>query len=266
MLSLLSSWAKRWLGEEFIERLIAASGLRRLRDRFWRGERLMPDGNRIRCRWTDLCVIDEIYSKNAYGPAEAISEAEVVVDAGGHIGVFALWAARRVGPRGRVLVCEPSPNNLDLLRKKIKMGRLAQITLFDCALGEQEGEAELYVAHRSSDNSLADTLMPTAGRKAVRVAMRKLDSIVAREKLSRIDHLKIDVEGAELMVLRGAQSCLGITHRVILEAHPEKLDCAEVLAWLRQAGFMPRVLSRQAHSWLIEARRLKWRPSTIVVE
>lgn len=228
--------------------------LRELKQRHWRFHRTLPDGSRLTFRDVDRCIIDEVYAQKAYGPVESIPPGGVVVDAGGHIGVFALWAAGRVGRSGRVLVFEPAPENLVLLRRNVDDNGLSQVAVFDCALSDREGRAELYLAP-GRGNPAANTLIASPDRKAVEVSLRTLDSIASEEKLSRIDLLKIDVEGAELRLLQGAPEALKTVRRVVMEIHPEKLDPGEVLEFLKAAGFRIDFLSQEAHSWLVDARR-----------
>jgi FkbM family methyltransferase len=247
--------AKALLGPERAERLIAASGIRGLKSRHWRFEKRMPDGSLIRYRPADQCIIDEIYDGKAYGSGEEIRPGQTVVDVGGHIGSFSLWAARRVGPSGRVIVCEPGPDNLALLRANLERNALPQIKLHACALGDHAGEAELFIADSSADNPAANTLVATTGRKAVKVPLRTLDQIADEEKLTQIDHLKIDVEGAEMLVLKGAPKALKLTSRVVLEIHAEKLDPQTVVDFLSSSGFTVKILSKKPNAWLAEARR-----------
>jgi len=243
------------IGPDRLNSVLDKTGLREFKNRYWRFERTLPDGLRLRFRDADRCIIDEIYESGAYGSPKLIKTGDIVVDAGGHIGVFALWAAKRVGETGRVLSFEPGPDNLALLRANVAANALRQVKVFDCALSDHPGEAELYIADSGSNNPAANTLMAADGRNAVRVRLNTLDDIAAVEKLTRVDHLKIDVEGAELLVLKGSARTLKVTGRVIMEVHPERIDPEEVLSFLKEAGFKPEVFSRKPHSWLVEARR-----------
>jgi FkbM family methyltransferase len=214
----------------------------------------LPDGNRITYRDVDLCIIDEIYKGKAYGNPEDIKEGDVVIDCGGHIGAFTLWAAKRAGPSGRVLTFEPAPDNLRLLRANVKNNALPQAKVFDCALADRNERAYLYLAP-AHGNPAANTLQGGAQQKTVQIQVRRLDDIVLEEKLARIDLLKIDVEGAELKLLAGAQRTLALTLRLVMELHPEKIDPYAALAVLETANFKVDVVSKKPHSWLVAARK-----------
>ncbi len=243
----------RLLGQERLGRLLDSLGLRGLKARTFLFERSLPDGNVILYRSRDQCVIEEIYAQGAYTRGGQIRPGAVVVDAGGHIGTFTLLAARLVGPTGRVVVCEPSPESAALLRSNVARNGLKQVTLHECALAEAAGRAQLFVAQNDADNPVADTLAPSAGRAPVEVALRTLDEIFAEDGLDRIDLLKIDVEGAELRVLAGGTKALAATRRVIMEVHPGRLDPQAVLERLQSLGFRPKTLSDRP--MIVEADR-----------
>lgn len=232
------------LGAERVDRLLDSSGLRRVKYDRLRQEMELPGGVRLRYRPYDRCIIEEVWSHHAYS-STPIKEGEVVVDIGAHIGAFALYASRRVGPAGRVIACEPSPDSLELLRENVARNASGRVTVFGCALADKAGTVTLYVGEGVDGNPAADTLVASAGRRPVAVEARTLDALLEGEKVERIDHLKIDVEGAELQVLRGAALTLERARRVILEIHPPRASLAEVRAVLEPLGFACRPLSEK---------------------
>ncbi len=68
-----------------------------------------------------------------------------VLDIGAHHGLYTLLAARRVGPRGKVVAFEPSPREKRKLLLNMRLNRLRNIQVSACALGNCEGDAELYL-------------------------------------------------------------------------------------------------------------------------
>ena len=243
------------LGEERLGRLLDAFGLRALKSKTFVLDKTVADGSRLLYRPHDQCILDEVFEEHAYGPDASFEPGQTVLDVGGHIGAFACLAARRVGPSGVVVSCEPAPDNAALLRENLARNGFTWARVRQTAVGEAEGAVDLYVADLASDNPAANTIFPSEGRRAVRVALTTLDAIVAEEKLSRVDHLKLDIEGAELQALRGAEKTLAVTRRVVMEVHPDRVRPQEVLDFLSSRGFAVAVLSRKSGSWLVEALR-----------
>lgn len=239
---LVRGGGRRLAGRERFDALVGTLGLRALKARWLRFEKTMPDGSKIAYRAEDECIVDEVYADRVYDKDSPIEAGQCVIDAGGHIGAFALYAARKVGPEGRVVVFEPSPDNLELLRRNLDANALSQIRLFPVGLAEAAGQAQIYVAEPGADNPAANTLFPTEGRRGTGVPLERLDDVVERIGLARVDLLKIDVEGAELRVLRGAEKTLKLTRRIVMEIHPARVEPAEVAHFLEKRGFTLRTL------------------------
>lgn len=140
-----------------------------------------------------------------------------VVDVGAHAGYYSLLAARVVGPTGRVVSFEPSPDNFALLTENIKLNQLSQtIHAENAALAAAAGEADLFLStHNTGDHRIYSTLrdddeMFNAGapRRSVRVPVVSLDDYLSRQDISQVDMIKIDVQGAEMGVLSGMKQTL----------------------------------------------------------
>ncbi len=132
-----------------------------------------------------------------------------VVDAGAHHGLYTLLASKRVGWGGRVIAIEPSPRECERLEKHLRLNRCSNTELVPCALGEYPGEADLYLVDGFQDwcNSLRPPAVDEPVR-TVRVSVRRLDDVLAELGVSKVDFIKLDVEGAELSVLHGAMKLL----------------------------------------------------------
>jgi FkbM family methyltransferase len=243
------------LGKERFERLLKASGLREWKARHFQFTAVLPDGNKIVYRPHDQCFIDEVYNDRVYDAEGLIKPGQTVVDIGGHIGLFSLYSSSKVGKSGRVVVCEPGPNNFPILERNLSLNELPQITARPYAISDHEGEAEFFIpiGGTEADNPATNSLYPTSDRKAVKVKLKTLDALVKEEGIGDIDHLKVDVEGAELDVLAGGEAALKRTRRVMMEVHPGRVDPKKVTAWLEARGFKMKELS--ADPLVVEGRR-----------
>ncbi|TBR20121.1 FkbM family methyltransferase [bacterium] len=157
---------------------------------------------------------------------------QCVLDAGANIGVYATFAARRVGPEGTVAAFEPHPGNCSVLRENAARNGLAWLKVFEAALDEKPGEAELFVHERAINHSL----VRRTGR-SVRVRVTTIDAAVAELALKRLDILKIDTEGNVAGILRGARETLKrFRPRIAFEY--EDCDSAQgVEGLLAEAGY-----------------------------
>src|SRR5260370_34314741 len=132
-----------------------------------------------------------------------------VIDGGADHGVYTLLASKRVGGDGRVIAIEPSPRECERLEKHLRVNRCSNTELAPCALGEDPGDADFYLVDGFQDwcNSLRPPAVDEPVR-TVRASVRRLDDVLAELGVTRVDFIKLDVEGAELSVLYGATKLL----------------------------------------------------------
>jgi FkbM family methyltransferase len=149
-----------------------------------------------------------------------LSPGAVFVDVGAHIGYYSLKAAPVVGPEGRVIAVEPNPPTVKELRDNIAASGATAIHVQPVACADVEGTLDLFAAPRAntgqSSLSRANAAQDGAVAAAYHVRARPLDAIVADEKVSRVDVIKVDVEGAEMLVLKGAGGTLDRFHPVVI--------------------------------------------------
>lgn len=124
---------------------------------------------------------------------------DVVIDAGAHYGFYTLHASRLVGDEGIILAFEPHPNNYKGLLMNLHLSRIKNVEGFNIALGDFDGQTKLYISSHSGWHS---TFFRT--KKFLKVKMSKIDTIVNKLGLEKVDLIKIDAEGAELNILKGA--------------------------------------------------------------
>jgi FkbM family methyltransferase len=130
------------------------------------------------------------------------------LDVGGHVGYFALLAAACVGPRGRVLAVEPTAGSAAVLRQNVDLNGFRWATVIEAAATDFDGQDALSVS--GLDPMFNSLHREDAPAEAVSVAVnaRRLDSIMAEGGWFPVAGIKIDAEGAEGEVLRGATQLL----------------------------------------------------------
>ena len=153
----------------------------------------------------------------------------VMLDVGAHVGYFSLLAARLVGSEGKVFSFEPDPINYDLLVQNIELNQYGNIFPVNSAVGDKVGSLTLF--QTALDNGRHSTYhhgLPESG--SVEVAVSTLDAFLDARDWPDIDLVKVDVEGAEMDVLRGMAGLLEKSPglNLIMEFNPALLQSAGV--------------------------------------
>jgi FkbM family methyltransferase len=154
---------------------------------------------------------------------------DTAIDVGAHIGFYTMQMAATVGPAGRVYAFEPLECNADLLERSIaENGFGDRVTFARAAAGSSSGTAMLTFAAETLNSGgaylLPDGMAALAGNQQRRVPIVALDNVPIKRPVRLI---KMDVEGAEPQVIRGAARLLQEDRPAILsELHPTQLDRA----------------------------------------
>jgi len=166
-----------------------------------------------------------------------IHPGDTVLDIGGNHGLYAYHLSRLVGPSGKVHTFEPLPPNLRILKHTIKTHGLSNVTLHPCGCGEKPERATFCIPLDRGIPQLGWGRQGTEGLKFDCEIVR-LDDVID----CRVSFLKIDIEGAELFALRGAERVVRESRPVILfEAHNHTRDFGyaqqAVFDFLSQLGY-----------------------------
>lgn len=160
----------------------------------------------------------------------------IMIDAGANIGLYSLIGARLVGDSGKVYSFEPSKATFNLFLKNIELNNIHNITPINMGLGDRIGEslvlsqnsktgdAEKYIFKMENeidaeDNKLIDVHLTES------ISLETLDNFQLRNHIEKVDFLKIDVEGYEYFVLKGAENLLKNSREIII-----LFECAAHLA------------------------------------
>jgi FkbM family methyltransferase len=166
-----------------------------------------------------------------------LSEGAAMFDVGANVGVYAVTAAVRVGRAGRVIAIEADSSYAPRLERNIQINGLDNVTTIVAAAGEADGEAVLTVASEGAFSSTDALQTGQASGETRRVRQIRLDTVWHDAGEPRISLAKIDVEGAELRVLRGAERLLERCRPALLvEVQPPSAEA--VHAHLRDRGYV----------------------------
>lgn len=185
----------------------------------------------------------------AYGVHEANSTAEVkriitpgmrILEVGANIGYYALLETKLAGSTGHLYAMEPSPFNFSLLERNLKLNGLANYDLYQTAAGSQKGTAKFLLSGRSNLSTFIEREDLTG--EEVDVSVITLDDFLADKQ---VDFIRMDVEGYELEILKGARVALAKDLKpkfFFIEVHSELLhkkqsSAKEIIILLKKYGY-----------------------------
>jgi FkbM family methyltransferase len=205
---------------------------------------ILPDGNIIICSWEDHSYEWEVYHNSPYDRFFKPQRGDIVVDAGAHVGFYTLKAAKEVGSRGHVIAIEPEDKNYELLTTNIRINKYKNITPIKSALSDFEGKARFFLKARSCSHSLIGKTWITPIVGSTEVTVTTLDNILEELDIKKVDLLKINVEGAELAVLKGCKKFLtigGISNIVATPHPPFEQEAEKINRYLEAFGYRTKV-------------------------
>jgi FkbM family methyltransferase len=170
-------------------------------------------------------LVGDLFGESWYGPhhdlsreyewikSNGIRPGDVVADCGANHGFSTTLFARWTGPQGKVYAFEPYSHNMTILKKNLQLNGIKNVICHQAAAGAQAGSVAIF-AHPNA----AVVTNPKEPRrmKQVQVPLVTLDDVVTSKS---VDFLKIDVEGFELEVLKGARRIMALAPRLDIELH-----------------------------------------------
>jgi FkbM family methyltransferase len=138
---------------------------------------------------------------------------DIVVDVGTYIGLYTMISSKRVGPNGKVVAIGADPDNFDMLNHNIKLNNLTNVIPFNYIAYSKE--MEMILVHYSR-MLLGEDEKPNTADKTISVHINTLDNLLQQNGINEVNWMKIDVEGAELEVLKGAHNVLSKNKEISL--------------------------------------------------
>jgi FkbM family methyltransferase len=157
--------------------------------------------------YNNVCEKRILFTPQYFDPAEReflrgrLKPDFVFLDIGANVGGYTLFVAAAAGPRARVLAIEPQPEIFERLVYNIRQNPFASVKALNCAVADRDGDITLFVAPRNRGETSMRIVNSEAGGLEIRAPAKTLLSIVRDEGFGRIDAIKLDVEGAEDLIL-----------------------------------------------------------------
>lgn len=202
---------------------------------------------------------------------KCLCKGDIFIDVGSNIGLISLFSSKLVGPDGAVYSFEPEPVIYAILRKNIEINRVSNVHTYDLALGSARTTATIYSALATkAKRGAASLIKPSESHAAgATVKVQTLDEFVCANKIANVRMLKIDVEGWELEVLKGARHLLASQTAPIIcieysNLHPihhgQALDIYNCILAINDYKVYKLEKGKETISKLIEVKRAKELP------
>jgi len=161
-------------------------------------------------------LIHDVYASMAQHEEDIVQqfspkEGDIVIDVGAAFGFYSIVASKMVGQDGKVVAIEPQSDSFDMLNKNIKLNKLTNISTLNYAVSSRRTTLKLYSSY--------STVQERAGQSPqhyIEVRADTLDNLLGQLDLDKANWIKIDVEGAELEVLKGAAEIMSKSSDLVL--------------------------------------------------
>ncbi|MCA9873787.1 MAG: FkbM family methyltransferase [Ardenticatenaceae bacterium] len=162
--------------------------------------------------------------------ARYLHAGDVFYDVGANVGFFTVIGAKLVGSGGQVHAFEPVPENAAAVRHNCELNGMKQVTVWETAVSDRSGMGQLQLAQYSGGASLSVAAPPPDYKETVSVDLITLDEFLEEKKAAPPSLVKIDVEGAEINVLKGMVNLIEKHKPIIIF----EIDDGEVAAFQKK--------------------------------
>lgn len=223
-------------------------------------------GNKMYVNSQDKVIVPQLLTQGVWEKYEtellssSVKRGDVILDIGANFGYFSIMAAKLVGNEGKVYAFEPEPDNYQLLIKNIKLNGYTNIIPIQKAVSNRNGKLKLYLdkINWGGSSFSEDNILPQK-EGFIEVETTNLDDFFQNEvKDSRVSFIKLDVEGAEGLVLEGADKILQNNDlKILMEFWPYGL---------RNLGTDPYKLLKNLHEYGLKIQLIDEKNETVKEE
>ena len=181
----------------------------------------------------DIGLSKQIYVWRWREPVEVemtrayLKPGDTILDVGANLGYYVLLESEAIGPKGRILAVEPSPENVQILKKNIELNGIgSQVQVVEGGISDENGTAEIQISKWSNLHSftVAHEFVSSKVERGLEVNTYRLDDLIEEKgiKAGEVNMIRMDVEGHEVKVMKGMSKILDTAKNltVIMEIHP----------------------------------------------
>ncbi|MFX0186848.1 MAG: FkbM family methyltransferase [Candidatus Hodarchaeota archaeon] len=156
--------------------------------------------------WDDLIVFHEIFIEKLYDKEFYVSEGDTVLDIGASIGWYTCKISKLVGEKGNIISIEPDIINFNYLKRNIEINNINNVKMLNLGVWSSKGRKnfvlEKYTSSFNNNQKIEKKKAPST------IEVDTIDNILMSLKLKKVNLIKMDVEGAEVEVIKGANDTI----------------------------------------------------------
>lgn len=191
----------------------------------------LPNGITQQIPLPSIAQLREIYIWNVYELGYKIKEGDIIIDIGAMVGTFSLKHARTAS---KIYAFEPFPASFELLRNNIARNKFGNIIAYNLALSHKKGVLKLWLHDNPGSQSV---VMQGDADRFIPIKSVRLDEVDEVTKEENIDFIKIDAEGAELYILKGATGLFKPPLHLGVAAYHFEEEMEQIKKFLEEKNF-----------------------------
>lgn len=195
-------------------------------------------------------ILDEMYLKHIYAPYLYGKKDLTILDLGCNIGLFSMFASQFAK---QIYAFEPTKESFDLAAKNLTENKIINVKLFQKAIAKDDGKTILWHADNTTMNSTMEIVTSKNAdmehRTKEEVDTIRLDTFVKEEGITRIDFMKMDIEGSECEVIgsKSFENIVPILDSGLVEYHEwSNVNVQQLVTTLRDYGYTVDLIPAQA--------------------
>lgn len=185
-----------------------------------------------------------------------VKEGDVILDIGANIGMYSIFLSKIVGDNGKVYAFEPNPTTASILKKNLILNDCKNVVVAEIALSDTNSKVTLHRPEGVGDAFNYIKKIDSSDTNTNGIISMRLDDFLKEHKISNINFVKVDIEGAELLCFLGAKQLLSSNNNpiVITECYESFLQrfnhsTADLISYLNEFNY--KILNYEDYQWLL---------------
>lgn len=189
--------------------------------------------------------------------SKLVKKGDTVLDIGANIGLFSLLGSDLVGDKGTIHAFEPNKETYQVLNENLKLNNIGNVFTHQLALSDKKEQVVLKTPSitKEEDADAYFHIQKSNGEDKNAMMTQTIDSFIESHSLKSVDVIKIDIEGAELLCLKGGEKLFGASNKpkIIFEGHEpfcKRYDytIADLLSYLEQFDY--KIENYETNQWV----------------